>query len=172
MKKKHLFYWFMLAFLLMLSACQTRWLNTEHSIVFNTFWNSEVLYRHMQDKDPFFNAHFLDLDTGIEKQNNKTDVYFFMDCGSGGCSAGFWNLNGARFTKYGEEKPDRASCKILLDKIEDIDWKRSTIYEQEGVFSCVLTAEGRYGWVYYRSQNLSLFNSAEAEITYYIWDNE
>ncbi len=172
MIKKHYCYCLVLTCLLMLSACKAIWLNTEHSIVFTSFWNNEVSARHTEDKDPFYNAQFLDLDTGDEKEGLGTDIYYYMSCGSGDCSAGFENLNGARFHRYSEGKPDRYSCKLLLDRIEDIDWKRHRIYENEGFFSCVLTSEGRYGWVYYKSHNLSLFKNAETEIDYYIWSND
>ncbi|MGI6258676.1 MAG: hypothetical protein ACOYKC_02335 [Anaerolineaceae bacterium] len=172
MKKKHYFCFFILVYLLILSACQTKWLNTEHSIVLTSFWNDEVSARHTMDKDPFYNAQFLDFDTGSEKQDLGTDVYFYMSCDSSECSASFENLNETRIHRYGEGKPDRYSCMLLFDRTESMDLKSRTMFEREGFFSCVLTTEGRYGWVYCESYEISDYEDASVKLRYYIWSND
>ncbi len=88
------------------------------------------------------------------------------------CGVSISNLNGVRFTRYSEGKPDRYTCKQLLDRIDERMWKNSIIYPVEGFYSCVLTSEGRYGWVYYESSQITDYKEATVKLKYYIWSND
>jgi len=143
-------------------------LEKEKTITLHSFWNPEVRDAINLDIKSDINAVYLDLETGELGQSGNSDIRYALSCGSA-CfpfitKAGD-RLSDGDIEPFGQFPPSLSECYDLI-KTKDHGDLFSTQY---GYYSCVVTEEGRYGWVRFDADFRSGLNQGDIQITYWLW---
>ncbi len=136
----------------------------ENTITMRSYFNETIRKAQMDDSDQRLNASYLDLETGRTDETDSTDIFYRLDCGDK-CYPRILGLDGVVIELFGDTLPNQQDCQILLK-----DSRRKKLRQVYDHYSCIITKEGRLGWVRYDGDFYSDLETGTIKITYWLWE--
>lgn len=145
------------------------WVEQEHTITCSSYWNPAA--REALDNDPKsrINAAYLDLETG-DTAEILADISYQLSCGSM-CFPRWRGMEGVIVEDTTSTKqPTIEQCEELLLRGKTLTVPHQSFSGGYGYYYCVLTREGRVGWIHYDDDFRSGLSGSQSQITYWVWD--
>jgi len=157
-----------------LSGCLStnHFLETERTVVMDSYFNETVRKAVAEDIHTRINASYLNLETGQTTETANPDIIYQLSCGS----ACFPLIVGTEKVKmspvsfqepFSLQKPTKQECETLLMNKERPGM--GMVIPKQGWFTCVQTCTGRIGWIRYDKDFYSGLKLAEIQFTYWLW---
>lgn len=144
------------------------WVEQEHTVTCFSYWSVAVREAIANDPASRMNAAYLDLETG-DTTELSADICYQLSCGSM-CFPLWRGMEGAIIeSTWSTVQPSLGECEELLlsEQTQIFHESFSSAY---GYYYCVLTKEGRIGWIRYEDDFRLGLSGGQSQITYFMWD--
>lgn len=144
------------------------WVEQERTVICSSYWSPAAREAVANNPASRINATYLDLETG-DTTELSADISYQLSCGSM-CFPLWSGMEGVIVEgTMSTVQPSLEECEELLL------WGQTQIFHQSfssayGYYYCVLTKEGRMGWIRYEDDFRSGLSGSQSQITYFIWN--
>ena len=136
--------------------------------VMNSYFNEDVRQAMYKNDDQRLNASYLDLETGHDEECRDTDIFYRMDCGSM-CYPLLLVMNGAiSAIPINQSVPSEPTLDDCIEMLSDSH--QQLVNFNPGWYTCVMTIEGRIGWIRADDNFMHGMEEGMIQLSYWLWD--